>query len=146
VARGGLAALLGADAGHEERVDPARAQPLLERAAARVGAEHRRVHLLVEHRIGSQRELGHRAHEAGGGREGICGVLTGLAVKHLHDRDAAFGCAIDQGLHIGEERRQLPGAKVRSLAEGFLDVDDEQCLIHSDSVTFRKGHMIHERP
>src|SRR6267154_2677920 len=88
------------------------------------------MHLLVEHRIGAQRQLGHRAHAARGRRERITGVVAELLVEHLHERNTARLAAIDQRLHVAQEPRQLLVPKVGPPAEGFLHVDKDQSLLH----------------
>src|SRR5213082_2921222 len=57
-------------------------------------------------------------------------TARGIAVEHLHHRNAARGASIHEGLHVAQEPRQLFVAEVRSLAEGFLHVDDDQRLLH----------------
>src|SRR6266513_2253452 len=88
------------------------------------------MHLLVEHRIGAQRQLGHRPHAARGRRERIAGIIARLLVEHLQQRNAARGAAIDEGLHVAQEPRQLLVPEVGPPAEGFLHVDHDQSLLH----------------
>src|SRR6516165_6226870 len=96
----------------------------------------------MEYGVGTQRELAHRAHAAGGGREGVVGIVAGLLVKYLHEGDTARPTAVDEGLHVAQEDRQILLAEVGAPAEGFLDVDDDQSLLHDPrpSVKIRQYH------
>jgi hypothetical protein len=118
VARGGLAALLGADSGHRHPGDAAAGQPLLQRRA-----RHRAVRVLLEAQRRVERgQLCHRLHQAGGMREGA--VL--LDVENAHDRQLQPGEALDQTVLRREEAGQIVGAEVRPVAERLLDVDDQE--------------------
>ena len=84
VARGGLAALLGADAADDDLPDTLLREPHVQ-ARADQGAVAGLVHLV---RSGEMAQALERLHQAAGQREGVARIAAGRDVEHAHDGQA----------------------------------------------------------
>lgn len=117
VARGGLAALFGADAGHDDS-----ANPMLRKPDVKSAADKGTVTAFSEYRIRRERQIPQRCNVPRFEREGT-GVLD---VKNLDHWDFAGLGSGDERSQAVEESRHVGVAPVRTMTERFLYVNDKK--------------------
>jgi hypothetical protein len=122
MARGRLAALLGADAADDEAADAVLRQPHVQ-AAADEGAVPGLVH--GERGVEVPQAL-QRAHMAALQAEGVGAAGIGLHVEDPHDGQAGGLEALDEAVLRSQVGGHLGGLEGGPLGEGLLDVDDEE--------------------